>query len=656
MASSPQSAFVEVLPGVFTRPSVRFTAPRTAVQLPPSAPALDSAPASAVPLTSAGATSATADRSGPVREGPPGRDDVPAPCGTDAPVADETPVERPEPVFACDARGRAGAAAQAERDLTHNTLLDGVRAGLVEDAKAWARRVRQLCEIDRLSGASAMAGVPQFPELEAAGSWHVSQLTAARWAADAHRLELCLPLTLAALEAGVLLAHQAQVLLHRTRNCPETVARAVEAEVLPGAPALTPSDLRKRVDRAVLRVESEQVTAEAAEQRHAAAAADRHVFTRPEVDGMAVAGAVLTAEQMLAWEGGLDLLEQRERVADRDAGIDRTAAQRRADLFAALPALVLAGTAQDRAANGAAGSATGSPCPCGRTAESGCCLPALISFPGTVASSLAPGAAEAGPAAPVLPTGPRTPLLPWTLGPAEVAAQVVLNVLVPVATVLDLSREPGGLARYGPLSAEHIRLVRPHAFRKVLVDSVSGKPLDVDDRVTPAALDAAGRRQQLQQMLIPAVVVNADEPQHDPSARLARLVDVRDLHCCGPGCSSSRTDRDHLQASPQGPTSERNLGRLSRRCHRAKHHGWGLDRHDDGSVSWRSPLDRSYHRPGPHAPPPKVDLWQDPPPLRTAPVVEVQWATGKDAPEPGPPAGPVNDQDGSLGIDDEPPF
>jgi hypothetical protein len=68
---------------------------------------------------------------------------------------------------------------------------------------------------------------------------------------------------------------------------------------------------------------------------------------------MGLAGAVLTAEQLVGWSAGMDSLERRERVADRRAGIDRTAPQRRADLFAALPAMVLAGTAQDAGAQDA---------------------------------------------------------------------------------------------------------------------------------------------------------------------------------------------------------------------------------------------------------------------------------------------------------------
>ena len=453
-------------------------------------------------------------------------------------------------------------------DAAYCAALDAVAELLREQARSWATQLRLVAQVDALARKAAQ-GTAQFVQLEMAGAWQVGQLTASRWQWESDRMHDALPQTLAMLERGDLLVHQATVLLHRTRHCTPEVAREVEARVLPAGAELVPADLTRRVDRAVLQVESEQSDAAAAEQRHADAAAQRHVFAKPLLDGMGMAGAVLTAEQLTAWRNGLDELERRERIADRAQGVERTAEQRRADLFAALPAMVLAGTAQDRLVGSAPDPATG--------------------------------------------------LRPWPLGPEQVAAQVVLNVHVPVSTVLDLSRAPATLDRFGPVSAEHVRLLRPHSWRRVLVDATSGRPLALDDRTTPFPDDPHAARRQVLERLVPEVVADVDEPQHDPSARLARLVDVRDVHCCGPGCSSTRTDRDHLEPYPAGPTSAANLSRLSRRCHRAKHGGWLLVRHPDGSTTWTSPVGRTYDRPSPHAPPPHVDLGADPPPVRPRP-------------------------------------
>lgn len=472
-------------------------------------------------------------------------------------------------VAPADPRSRAAA-----WDRLYDAALDEMAVLLREQAKAWAARLDVLRRLDDLSSLGAKAGTAQFPQLEMAGSWQVSQITATRWQGEAARFAEALPRTLAMLTSGDLLEHQAKVLLHRTAHCAVEVARAVEERVLPEGARLCPSDLSVRVDRAVLRIESERAEAAAAEHRRAEAVAQRRTFAKPLPDGMALAGAVLTAEQMVGWQAGMDALERRERIADREAGVDRTAEQRRADLFAALPSMVLAGTAQDRVA---------------------------------VASESSGAGASAA-------------RQPWTFGPEQLAAHVVLNVHVPVSTVLDLSREPGSLERYGPVSAEHIRLLRPRSWRRVMVDGASGRPIALDDRPTPVDRDPERARAQVLEMLRPDVVVDADELQHDPSARLARLVDVRDVRCCGPGCSTTRTHRDHLEPHPSGATSARNLGRLSARCHRAKHAEWTLERHPDGSTRWTSPIGRVYDRPSPHAPPPQVDLHAELPPLRPRPV------------------------------------
>lgn len=257
-------------------------------------------------------------------------------------------------------------------------------------------------------------------------------------------------------------------------------------------------------------------------------------------------------------------------------------------------------------------------------------------------------------------------------GPGVLASQVVLNVQVPYSTVLELSREPGVLDGFGPVSAEHVRLMRPTVFRRVIVDGRSGRPVAIDDRLTPAARDGrggpdrAGQRAQVRAMVEPLVVVDADEPQHDPSARLARLVDVRDVRCCGPGCSMTRTHRDHLEPYPVGATSARNLGRASARCHRAKHAGWTLRRHPDGSVTWLSPLGRTYHRPSPHVPPPRVSPYEESPPLRDVPTprAEIPWAPKTTTSEAqgsteAPGAGGLSDTGGADDPDDRdepPPF
>ncbi len=63
--------------------------------------------------------------------------------------------------------------------------------------------------------------------------------------------------------------------------------------------------------------------------------------------------------------------------------------------------------------------------------------------------------------------------------------------------------------------------------------------------------------------------------------RRASLVSSMCATCAagGPGCSSTHTHRDHLEPYRAGPASAANLGRLSPRCHQAKHAGSTLVRH-----------------------------------------------------------------------------
>ncbi|MDQ3503106.1 MAG: HNH endonuclease [Actinomycetota bacterium] len=185
----------------------------------------------------------------------------------------------------------------------------------------------------------------------------------------------------------------------------------------------------------------------------------------------------------------------------------------------------------------------------------------------------------------------------------------------------------------------------------MVIDSETGRPIAVDDKTSPVASDPQAAREQILGMLGPEVITDTAEPQHDPSARLSRLIDLRDVRCAGPGCGSTRTHRDHHVPYPDGPTAAWNLGLLSERCHAAKHHGWTLVRHPDGSTTWTSPLGRSYHRPSPHRRPPRISRDTEPPPLRPPPKGEVpRWVT---AAEPAPPVPPQDE--GEAGPTPEPP-
>jgi hypothetical protein len=426
-----------------------------------------------------------------------------------------------------------------------NAALDALVDLQRTDARTFAATCRALVELEGMSEQEEQAtGLAQYLVMEVAGSCRLGQQAATSRLLEADRLVHGMPLLLAALEAGRIFEPQARIVLSETQSCSWELLPRVDAIVTPQAEELASTDLRRLVRRTVLSLE----TVDEAADRLETAREARGVRSRPGYDGMGVVNALLTAEQLVRFQAGLDQLVAAQRIADREAGVERTQDHRRADIFAALPSMVLSGGFDP-------------------------------------AASL------------------RLP------------DKIVFNVHIPVSTVLDRGSEPGIVDGYGEISAEHVRLLRPHAsLRPIYVDAQTGQPIQIGDTLIPPpgqptgdhTADLAAARDRILALLRPVVQHDTVEDQHDPSAALGRLVDARDRWCAGVGCSSTRCDRDHLVAYPQGPTAVGNLGLKSPRCHRAKHNGWTMLRHPDGSVTWTSPLGRTYRRPSPHVPPPVV--------------------------------------------------
>ena len=185
----------------------------------------------------------------------------------------------------------------------------------------------------------------RYVELDVAATLRIGQVAAGLRLTEALRLHEVLTRTLAGLRAGAVLVPQALVLLHQTRSCSEQVAADAERRVFTGLgpDGLAPwfaGALTRRVTRAVLQAQA-ALEPDGTAQRQADARAGRRVVVRPEPDAMGSLWALLPAEQLRAFTVGLDVLAARQQHADRAAGVDRTADQRRADLLAMLPALAL---------------------------------------------------------------------------------------------------------------------------------------------------------------------------------------------------------------------------------------------------------------------------------------------------------------------------
>ncbi|RYC04037.1 HNH endonuclease signature motif containing protein [Nocardioides ganghwensis] len=165
------------------------------------------------------------------------------------------------------------------------------------------------------------------------------------------------------------------------------------------------------------------------------------------------------------------------------------------------------------------------------------------------------------------------------------------------------TRESGTAGRNG-----EVRLVLHLTDRDLLTDPHGIDPRGVarSDQLGPMLL---GR---LQAWLLTAAkvviqpVTDADRmpavDAHDPPARMAAAVRLRDGTCVFPGCTrpSERADLDHITAyvpiddgGPPGQTHPVNLAPLCRRHHRAKTFGaFTYHRRPDGAYEWTLPTGR----------------------------------------------------------------
>lgn len=151
-----------------------------------------------------------------------------------------------------------------------------------------------------------------------------------------------------------------------------------------------------------------------------------------------------------------------------------------------------------------------------------------------------------------------------------------VQVVVPLETLAGVSKEPGELVGYGPITAEHAR---------ALADS--------DSRWRRLLTDATGS------------VVEVAPQTYKPGNALDRFVKARDLVCRFPGCRRSavnaaagtpnRVDLDHTVPFPQGPTVPENLAALCRSHHLLKTHGdWRVQQDHTGILTWTTPSGRRF--------------------------------------------------------------
>jgi hypothetical protein len=156
-------------------------------------------------------------------------------------------------------------------------------------------------------------------------------------------------------------------------------------------------------------------------------------------------------------------------------------------------------------------------------------------------------------------------------------ARPVINVTVPITTLLGLSDEPGVLAGDVSIPADLARKIAmdPEAtWYRLLTDPAGG-------------------------------FLELSTTSYVPSLPIWCWTVARDRTCIWPGCycPASTIELDHRVAFPAGETSTWNLQPLCRRHHLVKHsEGFEVVRESDGSYTWTSRFGSTFRTPAPEYP------------------------------------------------------
>jgi Domain of unknown function (DUF222) len=502
--------------------------------------------------------------------------------------------------FADDAH--AGLAA-----LTDDELVGVLRAWRRQTSWAQARELATVAELARRRPADGTPPAAAPGELPARLSEFIAAevamaLTLTGQAAGAE-LDLALdlaarPATAAALEAGEIDLPRAKILTSLLGPLPAAHADAVEAQILPRATGMTTGQLRAALQRAVAAADPE-----AARRRREQAEREARVEHWAEPEGTAsLAGrglppaAALTASSRLtqiatAWkkqgaQGGMDLLRAHAYLAQLNGhSVD-------APPVGLLPPELVPGPLSPGERHPAAdrGGQYSVPAPGPGEGPAG----------GGPAANAQPPAGEQH-----VPAGLRGP---GPGGPQSAAG--LINLTVPLTTLLGLADTPGEAAGHGPLDAtatcQIARALAGHPATRwqITITSPDGQAIAHGTARGPAssARNGPGHGWTVAVTAEPITTGRCGhrdaEPGYRPSPTLQRLIRARTVTCSGPGCRrpAARCDLDHTIPHDQhGLTCQCNLAPLCRFCHRLKQaHGWTLKQASPGVMTWTTPAGHRY--------------------------------------------------------------
>jgi hypothetical protein len=496
-------------------------------------------------------------------------------------------------------------------------LDDDQLTGVLQAANrlmAWSASVR-VAAVSGLAGRREAAG-------RASGDWrpldHVEDeiavaLTLTRRSA-ARLLDLALgldrlPLTRAALAAGLIDERRAEVIVEELAGLDDVHAAAVEKLIIGRAPGLTSGELRALVRRAVL-----AANPEAARRRKEKALKDARVEMFPETAGTAaLAGRDLPPAAVLAADKHLTALAQAMKAAGQPGTLDILRARAYLHLLSGQPAATLI-------------PATSAPGNAGRQPPGG----TGRQPPGGTATHEPPGVPRPGPGEPRAPRpGPGEPRAPrpgpggFPTAPGLPGLRGSVNLTMPLSAWLGWTQAPGDVPGYGPLDAEDSRTLagllthRPGNQWCVTLTDPAGHPVAhacarhgppgpgpsppaPGERASPGATPVPDwlRGLAFTTLQTTGCTHPRESRGYRPGPSLRHLIQIRNPTCTGPGCRhpATRCDLDHVIPYDQGGrTCECNVHPACRRDHHTKQApGWTVTCHQPGTLTWTTPGHRTH--------------------------------------------------------------
>ncbi|MGH3208187.1 MAG: DUF222 domain-containing protein [Trebonia sp.] len=406
-----------------------------------------------------------------------------------------------------------------------------------------------------------------------------------------------LPGSTALLRDGRISEYQMKIIIEATGCLSDEDAAEADRLLAAAAPGLTPSRLRAMCTRIVMMIDPK-----AAEERKKAAAKEARVIRWQEDSGnAALSGRELPPEEVLAASQHMDATAR----ALRAGGLPGTLQQLRVRVYLDLAqGLDPLDRLRDRL-----------PADDDRLADEGQPEPGV---PG--------GGADPGD-----DTGAR---------PGRAPVKAVINLLVPVGTLLGWSSAPGEISGFGLLGPQTTRDLVEAAARHpetrwcatiIGADGTAAAhgcapgqhpwqpsrdpwhpsqprppgPGHQNPNPNPSPAEQSAQVTEfLRRLRVEPSRIARGECDHRNysgkyviSRKVKHLIQARASTCTAPGCNrpAAEADADHTIPWPNGPSCECNLGAPCRYHHRNKQApGWHLDQPEPGVFRWRNPSGRTH--------------------------------------------------------------